>query len=201
MCSIENAMKFDLTECPLFTLHMRQHNIMMPYFVVAEICLLTNAKRVASVRAETYCNLFSLSVEHFNSVLEHYPVMRRTMESVAAERLNKIGKNPSIVSNREDFAEDINTVNELIMQGTPLASSGSEHSDEDDKLSPLSEDGYKDRKKKEKKDKKGKEKTDKDKKESFTHRLSMTLAIKKSKSDAAIVTQDERARDEEEALV
>ena len=25
-----------------------------------EICLLTNARRVASVRAETYCNLYSL---------------------------------------------------------------------------------------------------------------------------------------------
>ncbi|CAD5125844.1 DgyrCDS14043 [Dimorphilus gyrociliatus] len=93
-----------------------------------EICLLTNAKRVASVRAETYCNLYSLSVEHFNSVLDHYPVMRRTMESVAAERLNKIGKNPSIVSNRAELEEDINTVNELIMQTTPLASSGSEGS-------------------------------------------------------------------------
>lgn len=51
-----------------------------------EICLLTNARRVASVRAETYCNLFSLSVEHFNAVLDQYPLMRRTMESVAAER-------------------------------------------------------------------------------------------------------------------
>ena len=51
-----------------------------------EICLLTNARRVASVRAETYCNLFSLSVEHFNTVLDQYPLMRRTMESVAAER-------------------------------------------------------------------------------------------------------------------
>jgi len=51
-----------------------------------EICLLTNARRVASVRAETYCNLFSLSVEHFNVVLDQYPLMRRTMESVAAER-------------------------------------------------------------------------------------------------------------------
>lgn len=126
------------------------------------------------------------------------------MESVAAERLNKIGKNPSIVSNREDFADDINTVNELIMQGTPIASSGS--SDEDDKLSPLSDDGHREkweereRKKKDKKDKEKKEK-EKDKKESFTHRLSMTLAIKKSKSDAAIVTQEERSRDEQEALV
>lgn len=81
--------------------------------------MLTNARRVASVRAETYCNLFSLSVEHFNLVLNHYPVMRRTMESVAAERLNKIGKNPSIVSNRENFEEDINMVNELIREKSP----------------------------------------------------------------------------------
>lgn len=91
-----------------------------------EICLLTNARRVASVRAETYCNLFSLSVDHFNAVLDQYPLMRKTMETVAAERysmwfkqisnnkgslqqqssssssfvnlrLNKIGKNPNTV--------------------------------------------------------------------------------------------------------
>nr|XP_040572916.1 potassium/sodium hyperpolarization-activated cyclic nucleotide-gated channel 3-like isoform X1 [Lepeophtheirus salmonis] len=67
-----------------------------------EICLLTNARRVASVRAETYCNLFSLTVDNFNSVLEMYPIMRRTMESVAAERLNKIGINPQMVSQSED---------------------------------------------------------------------------------------------------
>ena len=51
-----------------------------------EICLLTNARRVASVRAETYCNVFSLHVDHFNAILESYPFMRRTMESIAAER-------------------------------------------------------------------------------------------------------------------
>ena len=51
-----------------------------------EICLLTNARRVASVRAETYVNVFSLSVEHFNAVLDMYPLMRKTMETVAAER-------------------------------------------------------------------------------------------------------------------
>ncbi|XP_075216000.1 hyperpolarization activated cyclic nucleotide gated potassium channel Ih isoform X1 [Lycorma delicatula] len=71
-----------------------------------EICLLTNARRVASVRAETYCNLFSLSVEHFNAVLDQYPLMRRTMESVAAERLNKIGKNPNLVSHHEEEEEE-----------------------------------------------------------------------------------------------
>lgn len=55
--------------------------------------------------------------------------MRRTMESVAAERLNKIGKDPSILSNREDLEADISMVNELIMRATPLPSSGSEDSD------------------------------------------------------------------------
>lgn len=79
-----------------------------------EICLLTNARRVASVRAETYSNLFSLAVEHFRSVLDQYPVMRRTMESIAAERLNKIGKNPSIVSQREDLQTDLKAVSELL---------------------------------------------------------------------------------------
>ncbi|ESO05570.1 hypothetical protein HELRODRAFT_77257 [Helobdella robusta] len=63
-----------------------------------EICLLTNSRRCASVRCETYCNLFSLSVENFNSVLDHYPLMRRTLESVAAERLNKIGSSSSSFS-------------------------------------------------------------------------------------------------------
>ncbi|XP_018900258.2 potassium/sodium hyperpolarization-activated cyclic nucleotide-gated channel 2 isoform X2 [Bemisia tabaci] len=71
-----------------------------------EICLLTNARRVASVRAETYCNLFSLSVEHFNAVLDQYPLMRRTMESVAAERLNKIGKDPNLLSHHKEEEEE-----------------------------------------------------------------------------------------------
>ncbi|XKL68578.1 hypothetical protein PGB90_004069 [Kerria lacca] len=84
-----------------------------------EICLLTNARRVASVRAETYCNLFSLSVEHFNTVLDQYPLMRRTMESVAAERLNKIGINPSIVAHHEEEEEeddgsDSKTINAVV---------------------------------------------------------------------------------------
>jgi hyperpolarization activated cyclic nucleotide-gated potassium channel 2 len=74
---------------------------------------------VASVRAVTYVHLFSLSVEHFKAVLEHYPVMRRTMEIVAAERLNKIGKSPSIVSTRADFEDDIHTVNELLCSRQP----------------------------------------------------------------------------------
>lgn len=97
----------------------------------AEICLLTNAKRVASVRAETYVNVYSLCVNHFNIVLERYPVMRRTMESVAAERLTKIGKNPSLVSSRADLEEDQKLVNEIVMESTPVVTSASEDEDKD----------------------------------------------------------------------
>ncbi|CAG9766482.1 unnamed protein product [Ceutorhynchus assimilis] len=80
-----------------------------------EICLLTNARRVASVRSETYCNLFSLSVDHFNAVLDQYPLMRRTMESVAAERLNKIGKNPNLLAHREeDLGSESKTINAVV---------------------------------------------------------------------------------------
>ncbi|CAG5136098.1 unnamed protein product, partial [Candidula unifasciata] len=109
-----------------------------------EICLLTNARRVASVRAETYACLYSLSVEHFNSVLDRYPVMRRTMESVAAERLTKIGKNPSIVSSRADLEEDQKLVNEIVMESTPIPTSASEDEDRD---SDDSSDGSKHKKK------------------------------------------------------
>ncbi|CAM1303664.1 HCN3 (predicted) [Pycnogonum litorale] len=88
-----------------------------------EICLLTNARRVASVRAETYCNLFSLSVEHFNAVLDMYPLMRRTLESVAAERLNKIGKNPILISRRESLSDyNYNNVDETMMHTEAIRS-------------------------------------------------------------------------------
>lgn len=59
---------------------------------VSEICLLTRGRRTASVRAETYCRLYSLSVDHFNEVLEEYPMMRRAFETVAIDRLDRIGK-------------------------------------------------------------------------------------------------------------
>ena len=58
----------------------------------AEICLLTRGRRTASVRADTYCRLYSLSVDHFNEVLEEYPMMRRAFETVALDRLDRIGE-------------------------------------------------------------------------------------------------------------
>uniref|UniRef100_A0A8D2QJ66 Cyclic nucleotide-binding domain-containing protein n=1 Tax=Zonotrichia albicollis TaxID=44394 RepID=A0A8D2QJ66_ZONAL len=57
-----------------------------------EICLLTRGRRTASVRADTYCRLYSLSVDNFNEVLEEYPMMRRAFETVALDRLDRIGE-------------------------------------------------------------------------------------------------------------
>ncbi|XP_058850851.1 potassium/sodium hyperpolarization-activated cyclic nucleotide-gated channel 4-like [Acipenser ruthenus] len=62
-----------------------------------EICLLTRGRRTASVRADTYCRLYSLSVDNFNEVLEEYPMMRRAFETVALDRLDRIGKENSIL--------------------------------------------------------------------------------------------------------
>jgi CRP-like cAMP-binding protein len=87
-----------------------------------EICLLTRARRVASVQAVTYCNLYSLSVEHFYTVLDQYPMMRRTLESVAAERLDKIGQNPNIISNREDLKKDQEALKHIVSNTTPKQS-------------------------------------------------------------------------------
>uniref|UniRef100_A0A8D0DS54 Hyperpolarization activated cyclic nucleotide gated potassium and sodium channel 2 n=1 Tax=Salvator merianae TaxID=96440 RepID=A0A8D0DS54_SALMN len=60
-----------------------------------EICLLTRGRRTASVRADTYCRLYSLSVDNFNEVLEEYPMMRRAFETVAIDRLDRIGMTPN----------------------------------------------------------------------------------------------------------
>lgn len=53
--------------------------------------MLTRGRRTASVRADTYCRLYSLSVDSFNEVLEEHPMMRRAFETVAVDRLDRIG--------------------------------------------------------------------------------------------------------------
>lgn len=61
-----------------------------------EICLLTDDRRVATIRAATTCDLFSLSKKHFQAILEEYPEMRCAMEAIALRRLSKIGKKPPL---------------------------------------------------------------------------------------------------------
>ncbi|XP_067281365.1 potassium/sodium hyperpolarization-activated cyclic nucleotide-gated channel 2 isoform X2 [Pseudorasbora parva] len=69
-----------------------------------EICLLTRGRRTATVRADTYCRLYSLSVDSFNEVLEENPLMRRAFESVAVDRLDREGN--SIVHSYKSIEDD-----------------------------------------------------------------------------------------------
>ncbi|XP_016299848.1 potassium/sodium hyperpolarization-activated cyclic nucleotide-gated channel 2-like [Sinocyclocheilus anshuiensis] len=69
-----------------------------------EICLLTRGRRTASVRADTYCRLYSLSVSSFNEVLEENPLMRRAFESVAVYRLEHEGN--GIVHSHKSVEDD-----------------------------------------------------------------------------------------------
>lgn len=62
-------------------------------FLFSEICLLTSGRRTASVQADTYCRLYSLSVDSFNEVLEEHPMMRRAFESVAINHLEHLENN------------------------------------------------------------------------------------------------------------
>ena len=57
-----------------------------------EICLIINDRRVASVVAISYCHTYSLHVDDFNDIIIDYPLMRKTLEQVAAERLKNIGR-------------------------------------------------------------------------------------------------------------
>lgn len=67
----------------------------VPLSLAPEICLLTQGRRTATVKAETYCRLYSLSVDSFNEVLEEHPLMRRAFESVAVDRLGRVARRPS----------------------------------------------------------------------------------------------------------
>ncbi|KFU83955.1 Potassium/sodium hyperpolarization-activated cyclic nucleotide-gated channel 4, partial [Chaetura pelagica] len=81
-----------------------------------EICLLTRGRRTASVRADTYCRLYSLSVDNFNEVLEEYPMMRRAFETVAMDRLDRLGKKNSILLRKRAEHSTGPMNNEMIQQ-------------------------------------------------------------------------------------
>lgn len=61
-------------------------------FFFVEICLLTNARRTATVMAKGVCDIYILHAEDFREVVDEYPEMRQVMESVATKRLSKMGK-------------------------------------------------------------------------------------------------------------
>ena len=82
------------------------------YIYIIEICLLLKSRRVASVRTVTVCDLYSLSVENFHSVLKEYPDILKMMEVVANERLTVIGNilgSDNIVNNSNAVFADKST--------------------------------------------------------------------------------------------
>ena len=56
-------------------------------------------------------------------------MMRRTLESVAAERLHILGKNPSIISSRQDLKLDQEALKNIVAQATPNPSRSSSEND------------------------------------------------------------------------
>ena len=60
-----------------------------------EICLLTEDRRVATIKTVTICDLFSLSKTNFQFLLEEFPEMRCALEAIALHRLSVLGKKPN----------------------------------------------------------------------------------------------------------
>lgn len=52
--------------------------------------LLPQLRRVASVFADSYCYLYSLTVDDFNDVLEDFPVQRKAFIAEAGKRLDNM---------------------------------------------------------------------------------------------------------------
>lgn len=56
-----------------------------------ETCLwASGARRPVSVRADTYCNLFSLPATAFTRVMDRYPKFKDHVASVLADRANRM---------------------------------------------------------------------------------------------------------------
>ncbi|XP_064454926.1 potassium/sodium hyperpolarization-activated cyclic nucleotide-gated channel 1-like isoform X2 [Ornithodoros turicata] len=50
-----------------------------------ELCLIRRTKRQANAIAQTYCNIFTLSTDNFNELLEKYPAVRIAVDAIAEE--------------------------------------------------------------------------------------------------------------------
>ena len=60
--------------------------------LILEICLMSKeARRIATVRAKTNCDLYSLSRENFEVLAHEYPYMRELIKKVAELRLKSSG--------------------------------------------------------------------------------------------------------------
>ena len=97
---------------------------------------MTKLRRTASVKACSYCCLYSLSVESFFRVLNEYPAMHKTMREVAKVRLGRLGKDSQIkfLDTGVNAADQENT--QGLFKVPPPASSTSSGSAVDDECWP-----------------------------------------------------------------
>eukprot|EP00736_Rhodelphis_marinus_P001073 Rmarinus@m.29346 len=96
-----------------------------------EISLLCDAKRSASVRAKTYCDLLVLNKWDFEAVVQSYPDMELKLQGVASERLEEFGEERDKLPSGAPPA---------IMRARKLAAKGSEPHNEVGRLSSASND-------------------------------------------------------------
>eukprot|EP00126_Sphaerothecum_destruens_P005464 Sdes_comp18791_c0_seq2m9197 len=75
-----------------------------------EISLLFSCPRTASIRAATHCDLFVLSKNSFETVLEYYPQIRDKIKNIAQERLKQE------ISEKEAKARKIQEAAQAAMQ-------------------------------------------------------------------------------------
>ncbi|XP_033639838.1 potassium/sodium hyperpolarization-activated cyclic nucleotide-gated channel 3-like [Asterias rubens] len=75
-----------------------------------EISLLIDERRVASVLADSTCDLYRLGKADFEDVLEENPEMRGIMSEVAKDRLRKIGASVPIEEEEEEEEKELSAV-------------------------------------------------------------------------------------------
>lgn len=81
--------------------------------VCSEVCLLTDERRVATIRAVSICDIFALHRSDFIAVVAEYPEVRHMMEKVAMQRLQKFGEGRECSESQEKATPSFIKPNEL----------------------------------------------------------------------------------------
>jgi len=59
-----------------------------------EMALLAKRRRMGTVRATDYCDLYLLDAAMFDHIIEHYPEFRAELQIIVEQRLNDASLNP-----------------------------------------------------------------------------------------------------------
>lgn len=60
------------------------------FLLFLETCLMTRGKHLATVQAQTICQVFSLSVDSFYKVLDDYPEAMKNMKRTTKDAIHFI---------------------------------------------------------------------------------------------------------------